>query len=119
MGSSTLLKQMLLFFMSRYARTKGLKQPMAIISSVMVYNPISCGNRLILVILHTSLTAQRYVDTILWHFVLILRAHHPEASLQHYNARPHTTHLSLDFVRAVNTRPWPARSPELSPIECV
>ncbi|GFV38205.1 transposable element Tcb1 transposase [Trichonephila clavipes] len=33
------------------------------------------------------------------------------------NARPHTARVSQDCLRTVTTLPWPARSPNLSPIE--
>ncbi|GFW94890.1 putative sodium-coupled neutral amino acid transporter 11 [Trichonephila clavipes] len=44
-------------------------------------------------------------------------ARHPGASFQQDNAMPHTAYISLDCLHAVNTLPWPARSPELSLIE--
>ncbi|GFS63853.1 transposable element Tcb2 transposase [Trichonephila clavipes] len=34
-----------------------------------------------------------------------------------YNALPHTARVSQDYLRTVTTLPWPARSPDLSPIE--
>ncbi|GFV07154.1 transposable element Tc1 transposase [Trichonephila clavipes] len=46
-------------------------------------------------------------------------AHHPGASFQQDVARPHTARISLDCLHDVNTRSWPARSPDLSPIELV
>ncbi|GFW31940.1 uncharacterized protein TNCV_5041091 [Trichonephila clavipes] len=33
------------------------------------------------------------------------------------NARPHAARMSQDCHRTVTTLPWPARSPDLSPIE--
>ncbi|GFV47048.1 transposable element Tcb1 transposase [Trichonephila clavipes] len=33
------------------------------------------------------------------------------------NALPHTARVSQDFLRTVTTLPWPALSPDLSPIE--
>ncbi|GFV31608.1 transposable element Tc1 transposase [Trichonephila clavipes] len=44
-------------------------------------------------------------------------ARHPGASFQQDNARPHNARISLDYLWAVNTLPWPTRSPYLSPIE--
>ncbi|GFT50964.1 transposable element Tcb2 transposase [Trichonephila clavipes] len=41
----------------------------------------------------------------------------PGAISQQDNARPHTTRMSQDYLRTVTTFPWPARSPDLSPIE--
>ncbi|GFV03116.1 transposable element Tcb2 transposase [Trichonephila clavipes] len=33
------------------------------------------------------------------------------------NARPHTARVAQDFLRHFQTLPWPARSPDLSPVE--
>ncbi|GFV47251.1 DDE_3 domain-containing protein [Trichonephila clavipes] len=33
------------------------------------------------------------------------------------NARPHTARVAQDFLRHFRTLPWPARSPDLSPVE--
>ncbi|GFX15013.1 transposable element Tcb2 transposase [Trichonephila clavipes] len=41
----------------------------------------------------------------------------PGAMFQQENARPHTARVSQDCLRTVTTLPWPARSPDLSPIE--
>ncbi|GFX36951.1 transposable element Tc1 transposase [Trichonephila clavipes] len=35
------------------------------------------------------------------------------------NARPHTARVAQDFLRHFQTLPWPARSPDLSPVEHV
>ncbi|GFS90363.1 transposable element Tc1 transposase [Trichonephila clavipes] len=70
-------------------------------------------------VIHTSLTDQRYVDTILLPNALSLMARHPGASFQQDNAKPHTARISLDCLRVVNTLPLPAGSPDLSPIEHV
>ncbi|GFV50312.1 DDE_3 domain-containing protein [Trichonephila clavipes] len=35
------------------------------------------------------------------------------------NARPHTERVAQDFVRHFQNLPWPARSPDLSPVEHV
>ncbi|GFW71585.1 transposable element Tcb1 transposase [Trichonephila clavipes] len=41
----------------------------------------------------------------------------PGAIFQRDNARPHTARVSQDCFCTVTTLPWPARSPDLSPIE--
>ncbi|GFY01095.1 transposable element Tcb2 transposase [Trichonephila clavipes] len=41
------------------------------------------------------------------------------AIFQQYNARPHTARVAQDFLRHFQTLPWPARSPDLSPVEHV
>ncbi|GFV05708.1 transposable element Tcb2 transposase [Trichonephila clavipes] len=61
-------------------------------------------------LLYTALKAQQYVDTILRLVVLPFMTRHPGASFQQDNAKPNTTRISLDYLRALNTLPWPARS---------
>ncbi|GFY01624.1 transposable element Tcb2 transposase [Trichonephila clavipes] len=41
----------------------------------------------------------------------------PGGSFFNDNARPHTERVSQDCLRTVTTLPWPARSPDLSPVE--
>ncbi|GFV97582.1 transposable element Tcb2 transposase [Trichonephila clavipes] len=41
------------------------------------------------------------------------------AIFQQDNARPHTARVAEDFLRHFQTLPWPARSPDLSPVEPV
>ncbi|GFW33246.1 transposable element Tcb2 transposase [Trichonephila clavipes] len=43
----------------------------------------------------------------------------PGAIFQQDNARPHTAKVAQDFLRYFQTLPWPARSPDLSPVEHV
>ncbi|GFV63491.1 DDE_3 domain-containing protein [Trichonephila clavipes] len=43
----------------------------------------------------------------------------PGAVFQQDNARPHTARVAQDFLRHSQTLPWPARSPDLSPVEQV
>ncbi|GFV11606.1 transposable element Tcb1 transposase [Trichonephila clavipes] len=43
----------------------------------------------------------------------------PGAIFQHDNARPHTARVAQDFLRYFQTVPWPAHSPDLSPVEHV
>ncbi|GBO06976.1 hypothetical protein AVEN_151745-1 [Araneus ventricosus] len=43
----------------------------------------------------------------------------PGAIFQQDNARPHTARVAQDFLRHVQTLPWPARAPDLSPTEQV
>ncbi|GFV37010.1 transposable element Tcb2 transposase [Trichonephila clavipes] len=43
----------------------------------------------------------------------------PGAIFQQDNARPHTERVAEDFLRHFQTLPWPARSPDLSPVEHV
>ncbi|GFS53243.1 DDE_3 domain-containing protein [Trichonephila clavipes] len=43
----------------------------------------------------------------------------PGAIFQHDNARSHTARVAQDFLRHFQTLPWPARSPDSSPVEHV
>ncbi|GFU50641.1 transposable element Tcb2 transposase [Trichonephila clavipes] len=43
----------------------------------------------------------------------------PGAIIQQDNAWPHTARVSQDGLCTVTTLPWPARSPDLSPIEYI
>ncbi|GFY31339.1 transposable element Tc1 transposase [Trichonephila clavipes] len=43
----------------------------------------------------------------------------PGAIFQQDNARPHTARVAQNFLRHFQTLPWPARSPDLSPVEHV
>ncbi|GFW72831.1 transposable element Tc1 transposase [Trichonephila clavipes] len=63
------------------------------------------------------LTGQRYVDDILRPHVGPFLNGLPEAIFQQDNARSHTARVAQDFLRYFQTLPWPARSPDLSPVE--
>ena len=59
-------------------------------------------------------------DILLPHVVPFLQAH-PDMTLQHDNATSHTARSVRDFLqdRNVSVLPWPAKSPDLNPIEHV
>ncbi|GFW17250.1 transposable element Tcb2 transposase [Trichonephila clavipes] len=63
------------------------------------------------------MAAQWFVHDILQPHVLPLMQRLPGAIFQQDNARPHTERVSQDCLHTVTTPPWPARSPDLSPIE--
>ncbi|GFW40298.1 DDE_3 domain-containing protein [Trichonephila clavipes] len=66
-----------------------------------------------------TLTGQRYVDDILRPHVGPFLNGLPEAIFQQDNARPRTARGAQDFLCHFQTLPWPARSPDLSPVEHV
>ena len=59
-------------------------------------------------------------DILLPHVVPFLQAQ-PDMTLQHDNATSHTARSVCDFLqdRNVSVLPWPAKSPDLNPIELV
>ncbi|GFW50300.1 transposable element Tcb1 transposase [Trichonephila clavipes] len=63
------------------------------------------------------MTAQRYVHDILKPHVLPVIQRLLGAIFQQDIARSHTARVSQDYLRTVATLLWPARSPDLSPIE--
>ncbi|GFV42714.1 HTH_Tnp_Tc3_2 domain-containing protein [Trichonephila clavipes] len=65
-------------------------------------------------IIFSGPTLTRYVDDILTPIVLPMLSSRPGAIYQQDNARPHTARLSQQYDPT-----WPARSPDLSPIEHV
>ncbi|GFS98350.1 transposable element Tcb2 transposase [Trichonephila clavipes] len=81
--------------------TFALQQHTASTAGVMVLGVIAYNTRSPLVLIRGTMTAQWYVHDI----------------LQQDNAQPHTARVSQDCLRTVTTLPWPARSPDLSPIE--
>ncbi|GFV78170.1 transposable element Tcb2 transposase [Trichonephila clavipes] len=83
----------------------------------MVWGAIAYNTRSALVLIHGTMTALRYIHDILQPHVLLLMQRLPGAIFQQDNARSHTARVSQDCLLTVTTLPWPARSPDLSPIE--
>ena len=70
-----------------------------------------------LVIVNANFNAQQYCDEII---VLRFMRRHPGFLFQQANARPHTARITFLLHRSnVQMLDWPARSPDLSPIEHV
>ncbi|GFW82858.1 transposable element Tcb2 transposase [Trichonephila clavipes] len=86
-------------------------------ASVMVWGAIAYNTRSPLVLMRSTMTAQRYVHDILQTHVLPLMQWLSAAIFQQDNAWSHTARVSKDGLRTVTTFPWPSRSPNLSPIE--
>ena len=88
--------------------------------SVMVWGGISFRHRTPLIIIDGTLTSHRYINEVLRLTVVPLLAAHRDVTLfQQVNARPHSTRATMAFLHQQNiaTLPWPAFSPDLSPIE--
>ena len=88
--------------------------------SVMVWGGISARSRSDLVVINGNLTGQRYIDEVLRPVVVpFLRQH--QCQFQDDNARPHRARIVQEFLRQNNVVriDWPARSPDMSPIEHV
>uniref|UniRef100_A0A8L0DW83 Tc1-like transposase DDE domain-containing protein n=1 Tax=Oncorhynchus mykiss TaxID=8022 RepID=A0A8L0DW83_ONCMY len=88
--------------------------------SVMVWGDVSQHPQTELVVIAGNLNAAHYREDILPHVVPFLQAH-PDMTLQHDNATSHTARYVRDFLRNRNVSllPWPAKSPNLNPIEHV
>lgn len=88
--------------------------------SVMVWGGILGEEKTPLVIVNGNLTAQRYVDDILHPVVCpFLRQQAQGVIFQQDNARPHTARVTQNFLanNNIDVLPWPACSPDMSPIE--
>lgn len=88
-------------------------------ASIMVWGGISHGQRTPLVPIRGNLNAVKYRDDILApHVVPFLQAN-PNFTLQQDNATSHTARVTTAFLNAnnVNVMPWPAKSPDINPIE--
>ncbi|GFV06541.1 transposable element Tcb2 transposase [Trichonephila clavipes] len=88
-------------------------------AGVMVWGAIAYDSRSTLIVMRGTLMGQRYVDDILRPHVGPFLNGPSGASFQQDNARPHTARVVQDFLRHFQTLPWPAHSPDLSPVEHV
>ncbi|GFT10970.1 DDE_3 domain-containing protein [Trichonephila clavipes] len=85
----------------------------------MVRGAIAYDSRSTLIVMHRTLTGQRYVDDILRPHLGPFLNGFPGAISQQDNARPLTARVVQVFLRHFQTLPWHARSPNLSPVEHV
>ncbi|GFV73538.1 transposable element Tcb2 transposase [Trichonephila clavipes] len=88
-------------------------------AGVMVLGALAYDSRSTLIVMRGTLTDQRYVDDILRPHVGPFLNGLPGAIFQQDNARPHRSRVAQDFLRHFQTLPWPAGSPDLSPVEHV
>jgi transposase len=90
-------------------------------AGLMVWGGIMLGEKTPLHIFESgTLTAKRYQDEILAPFVRFWRgAFGPQFLFMDDNARPHRAHQIDDFLECedIQRMEWPARSPDLNPIE--
>ncbi|GFU81125.1 DDE_3 domain-containing protein [Trichonephila clavipes] len=85
----------------------------------MVWWAIASDSRSTLIVMRGTLTGQRYVDDILQPLLGSFLNGLPGTIFQQDKSRPHTARVAQDFLRHFQTLPWPARSPDLSPVEHV
>jgi transposase len=88
--------------------------------SVMVWTGITSHYRTELFRIQGNLTGLRYRDEILMPAVLPFMRQHPNVTLfQQDNARPHTARIYQAYLQHehIQTLPWPAFSPDMSPIK--
>lgn len=88
--------------------------------SVMVWGGITRNGRTPLQLVNGNLTGIRYRDEILQrHVIPFIQNQGRQITLQQDNARPHVARVVRNFLNQqnVDVLPWPAVSPNLSPIE--
>ena len=86
----------------------------------MVWGGICGGRKTRLLVLDGNLNAQRYINEVLVPEVIpFLLQNGPNLIFQQDNARPYVARVVNDFFNQnnVDRLPWPALSPDLSPIE--
>jgi len=89
-------------------------------ASVMVWGGISGCYRTDLAVIQGNLTGVRYRDQILaQHVQPFMTAHQDVEMFQQDNAHPHTARVCTAFLQTagIPVMDWPAKSPDLSPIE--
>ncbi|UYV63266.1 hypothetical protein LAZ67_2003581 [Cordylochernes scorpioides] len=87
------------------------------VPDIMVWGGIGYHFRSPLVRIAATLNSQRYISEVLKPVVLPYLQSLPTAIFQQDNSRPHMTRIVQRFNRQIKLLPWPARSPDLSPIE--
>ncbi|GBM77573.1 hypothetical protein AVEN_186841-1 [Araneus ventricosus] len=86
---------------------------------VMVRGAISYDSRSTLVVIPRTLTANLYISLVIQPGALPFMNSIQGGVFQQDNARPHTAVVTQHSLQSVDMLPWPARSPDLSPIEHV
>ncbi|GBN42264.1 Transposable element Tc1 transposase, partial [Araneus ventricosus] len=88
-------------------------------SGVTVWGAISYDSRSTLVVIRRTLTANLYVSLVIQPVVLPFMNSIQVGVFQQDNDRPNTAVVTQHALQSVDMLPWPARSPNLSPIEHV
>ncbi|GFX66921.1 transposable element Tcb1 transposase [Trichonephila clavipes] len=96
-----------------------VKHPTARQRGIMVWGAIAYDSTSPLVCIQGTLIAQRYVQNVLHPVAIPYLQGLTNAIFQQDNAHPHTTRIFQHALRGVQMLPWPAYSPDLSPIEHV
>ncbi|GFV43465.1 transposable element Tcb2 transposase [Trichonephila clavipes] len=86
---------------------------------VIVWWAIAYDSRSTLIVMRGTLMGDCYVDDIFRPHVGPFLNGLPMTIFQQDNARPHTATVAQDILRHFQSLPWPARSPNLSPVEHV
>ncbi|GFX24136.1 transposable element Tcb2 transposase [Trichonephila clavipes] len=84
---------------------------------MVVWGGVAYNTQSPLVLIRGTMTAQRYVHGILQLHVLPLMQRLSGAIFHQGNAWPHMARVSQDCLCTVTILPWPARTPDLPPIE--
>ncbi|GFX66592.1 transposable element Tcb1 transposase [Trichonephila clavipes] len=86
---------------------------------IMVWGGIGYHSRTLLVRIAGTLNSQRYISEVLESVVLPYLQGLSTAIFQHYNTQPHVARIVQRFFvnHQIELLPWPARSPDLWPIE--
>lgn len=84
--------------------------------SIMVWAGIWWNSRTEIVVIPGTMTGKRYLNEIVLPHVLPI-VEENNLTLQQDNATPHKARIVISVLDAIEVLPWPARSPDLSPIE--
>ena len=87
--------------------------------SIMVLGGIARNSKTDLITVQGTLTAVRYCVQIVQPVIVPYARQRPGVIVQQDNARPHTARFTMNVFNTNNIQllDWPARSPDLSPIE--
>ncbi|UYV82441.1 hypothetical protein LAZ67_21002182 [Cordylochernes scorpioides] len=86
---------------------------------IMVWGTIAYDNRSCLICIESTMTAQRYVDDVLWPVTLPFLQGVLNVIFQQDNARPHRAYISQHVLYETSVLPLPLVSSDLSLIEHV